>query len=148
MVGKSMMTLRPSELEENIFQPVCKQIIDYLVSIIGGAINKDIEAMILVGGFCHCEYLLDLVEDACKRTSTKLLVPFKYNTSSQFSSSYEIVCGAIMKSMDKVEAHDPTTRIMLDVPAPLRENNLPKVYIFVGKYFSPVDEVFPYIAVG
>lgn len=132
MVGKTMLTLKPSELEENIFQPVCNQIIDYLVNIIGGASNKDIEAMILVGGFCHSEYLLDLIEDACKRTSTKLMVPFKHNPSSQFSS-YEIVCGAIMKSMDKVEAHDPTTRIMLDVPppAPLTENHSSKVFVFV-----------------
>lgn len=109
---KGKLEIKQTDILNHVFKPVTDKIIDYIENILHNIITVKVEAIILVGGFRHSQYLLKLISEACERKGKPLLVPF--NDRGYEFKSFEIVCGAIYKSMDTSEAQDPVPKIKFD----------------------------------
>lgn len=133
----TVLSILPNQLEENVLRPICDKIICYLESIMQGA-RDTIDAVVLAGGVCSSEYLVELIVNACKKTSTKLIFPCEEGGLQ--SVCFDIVKGAILKSIDKVEVFEPAIAVVLDDEKYSKEESEPKVHVFIGICLRSIDK--------
>lgn len=132
MENRTTLTISPFELEQNVMRPVCDKIVHYLGSILQGSIGNSIEAIILVGGLSHSVYLMELIEEICSRTDTKILA-FTEPIDTPFCG-FDILDSALVKSEYDLLSLK-SSKVILDQKNSLKnpvDGNSPEVYVFVG----------------
>lgn len=93
-----------------------------------------VHALILVGGFRHSTYLLKLIKKACKDKKLALIIPSDDGGDNDDRyKSFEVVCGAIFKSMDTSAAQDPVPKIQYSNEPEDEESD---VIVYIGKSFN------------
>ncbi|CAO3657354.1 unnamed protein product [Mucor hiemalis] len=131
MENRTTLTISPFELEQNVMRPVCDKIVHYLGSILQGSIGNSIEAIILVGGLSHSVYLMELIEEICSRTDTKILA-FTELVGTPFCG-FDILDSALVKSEYDLLSLK-SSKVILDQKNSLKnpvDGNSPEVYVFV-----------------
>ncbi|CAO3628313.1 unnamed protein product [Mucor hiemalis] len=127
---RCMLIVSPVEVVKNVIKPVYERVTQYFQNVLRGA-GDSIEAVILVGGFCNCVYLVELIQDTCKREGTKV-VSFHAMRNPSLRKLYSISQGALVKSMDKISVDIRRPRVVLDEEFSLHiESKVPEVFVFI-----------------
>lgn len=117
-------------------KPICDQIIHYLRNILKGAVGESIEFLVLTGGFHFSDYLLELINDTCRTSGTKVLYASRrYKFRSSVRRCNEIIRGAIYKAMDTFIPRADTFKLLLDrkeLSMGSIANRTPRVFVFIG----------------
>lgn len=95
-----------------MFKPICKKIIYYFENVLQ-TVGESVDAIILRGGFCFADYLMESMQDVCKRAGKKIISSVDREMTS-FENEDTILYGAIKKSMSVSNAYDSTPRVALD----------------------------------
>lgn len=125
------LAIQTQELIDDVYRPVAEKIMSYLKRVIDIYFHK-VKAMILVGGFRHSPFLLNFIKMACEEKKLALIMPTKDGGDQERFKSFEVVCGAIFKSMDTSAAQDPVPKIeyVQDM-----EKEFANVIVHIGKFF-------------
>lgn len=131
----SEIIIYPADLEENVLKPIYILIINYLESILQGA-DDSVEAIVLMGELCRSVYLMELIEDICKRAGTKCIYP-SHREYEMYNLRNLALNGAVIKSLDNLKGGDYIPKIELNEKSVNSTgDDLHEIFLFIGKCSS------------